>query len=224
MKDFFGSSTTPKYYGFIAQSNASPTSFVVAFRGTETMEEWWDDLHWGLVPFTSLPNGGYVASGFLDIFNTRTGMFPGSNAAAAPLPALKTLAGAGVRDSGLSLVTVGHSLGAALTTLYAGYMAGQENINPKVYTLASPRVGDKTFATAYNSAIAVNYRIYNWPDLVPDFPKDPFDHYQHVKGGYEVDSLDYPTKIKISVECFHSSLTCLFLLRAPQSILGGCGL
>jgi predicted lipase len=76
-----------------------------------------------------------------------------------------------------------------------------------VYTLASPRVGDKDFATFYNNGITNNYRVYNWPDIVPDFPKDPFDNYQQVKGGQEYDSLDYPFTIVISVDCFHSLFT-----------------
>ncbi len=39
---------------------------MVALRGTATNTEWWDDLHWDLVPFTQVSNGGKVAQSFLD--------------------------------------------------------------------------------------------------------------------------------------------------------------
>jgi hypothetical protein len=32
--------------------------------------EWCDDLHWDLAPFALLPDGGKVAQGFFDIYNT----------------------------------------------------------------------------------------------------------------------------------------------------------
>ncbi|MDQ4070179.1 MAG: lipase family protein [Actinomycetota bacterium] len=219
MSDFFGDSTTPKYYGFVARNQADRGEFVVAIRGTQTWQEWWDDFHWELVPFRSLANGGNVAEGFMALFETLA--FTAPDPSTAPTP---------VRDEALdgatSLVLVGHSLGSALVTLYAADIASAGKVQPKVYTLASPRVGDAAFAAAYNTAVAANYRIYNWPDLVPAFPKDPFDNYQHVKGGYEVDSLCYPETVQISLVCFHSLLTYLFLLGAPASILGGwdgCG-
>ncbi len=226
MTDFFGDRKTPKYYGFIAQNNSNPGTFVVAIRGTQSWEEWWDDFHWGLVPFPYLPNGGYVADGFLTIYKTFSVMVPGISSQPALLTDKMNMPGVIGQESITSVVAVGHSLGSALITLYAADLASIGKINPQVYTLASPRVGDKTFAAAYNKVIATNYRIYNWPDIVPNFPKDPFDNYQHVKGGYEVDSLDYPLTVQISVGCFHSILTYLFLLGAPASILGGyngCG-
>lgn len=226
MSDFFGSDTTPKYYGFIAQSTTTPSALVVAIRGTQTWEEWWDDFHWGLVPFPYLPNSGNVADGFLDIYETFSVTMPGNNTPPTLLKNKLSLPSGVSLGSNLSLVVVGHSLGAALATLYAADVASGGQVNPKVYTLASPRVGDGAFAAAYNAAVATNYRIYNWPDLVPDFPKDPFDNYQHVKGGYEVDSLDHPLTVKMTVDCFHSLDTYLFLLGAPASILGGlsgCG-
>jgi triacylglycerol lipase len=223
MSDFFGSQLTQKYYGFIARSTANPNAFVTAIRGTQTMEEWWDDFHWGLVPFPYLANAGNVADGFLDIYKTFSIMAPGSKGAATTLKDKKKLPGGiSLSAPNVTLVAVGHSLGASLITLYGLDVAAGGGLNPQVYTFASPRVGDKSFANAYDATVATNYRIYNWPDLVPDFPKDPFDNYQQVKGAYEVDSLEHPLEVKISLDCFHSLLTYLFLVGASPSILGAC--
>jgi hypothetical protein len=224
MSDFFNNDSTPKYYGFIAQSTTNSNAFVTALRGTETWEEWWDDFHWGLEPFPYMSNAGKVAAGFLDIYKTFSIMVPGSNAPMKSLQDKTELPGGVILSAqNVSLVAVGHSLGAGLITLYALDVASHGTLNPMVYTFASPRVGDKAFAHAYDTTVATNYRIWNWPDLVPNFPKDPFDNYKHVKGGFEVDSLDHPLTVKITVECFHALVTYLFLVGASASILGDCG-
>lgn len=222
MSDSFQGAKTLKYYGFIAQSKSSPGSYVVAFRGTVTLTEWWEDFQWGLLAFPWRPNSGNVASGFLDIYNSLQFQLPGSTTiypvATSPLPP--------ILGNATSLVTVGHSLGSALATIHALDTATRTKMNPNVYTLASPRVGDSGFTTVYNNAVGSNYRIYNWPDIVPNFPKDASDNYQHVKGGYEVDSLEHPLTVKIRVDCFHELSTYQYLLGADPSILGGmegCG-
>ena len=60
MSDFLGPTESRAFYGFIAVGG-DPKTAVVALRGTATTTEWWDDLHWDLVPFTQVPNGGKVA-------------------------------------------------------------------------------------------------------------------------------------------------------------------
>src|SRR5271169_7121927 len=76
MTDFFGPVQSRVFYGFVAVGG-DPKTAVIALRGTATNTEWWDDLHWDLVPFTQVPNGGKVAQGFLDIYNTYGTMTPG---------------------------------------------------------------------------------------------------------------------------------------------------
>ena len=85
MSDFIGGTTTRQYYGFIAESTTVPGAFVAAIRGTQTWEEWWDDFHWELAPFRSLPNGGNVAEGFLAIYQTFAFAVPGSPGPPIPL-------------------------------------------------------------------------------------------------------------------------------------------
>jgi triacylglycerol lipase len=76
MSDFLGPQQSRAFYGFIAVGG-DPKTAVVAVRGTATTTEWWDDLHWDMVPFTQVPNGGNVAQGFFDIYDTFGTMTPG---------------------------------------------------------------------------------------------------------------------------------------------------
>ena len=76
MTDFLGPEQSRVFYGFVAVGG-DPQTAVVALRGTSTNTEWWDDLHWDLVPFTQVPGGGQVAQGFYDIYNTIGTMTPG---------------------------------------------------------------------------------------------------------------------------------------------------
>jgi len=76
MTDFLGPARSRVFYGFIA-AGGDPKTAVVALRGTVGAAEWWDDLHWDLVPFTQVHDGGKVARGFLDIYGTYGTMIPG---------------------------------------------------------------------------------------------------------------------------------------------------
>lgn len=70
MADFFGDVSDRVFYGIIAASQAAPSAVVVAIRGTQGAIEWWDDLHFGLVPFSQNPAAGEVAEGFDSIYET----------------------------------------------------------------------------------------------------------------------------------------------------------
>jgi hypothetical protein len=68
----------------------------------------------------------------------------------------------------------GHSLGAGLATLAALHIseiAKKKKINASInlYTFASPRVGDETFATRFD-AIPSCYRVINSEDLIQAVP------------------------------------------------------
>ena len=123
MTDFFGPVQTRVFYGFVAVGG-DPKTAVVALRGTATNTEWWDDLHWDLVPFTQVSGGGKVAQGFYGIYNTLGTMTPGQQQS-TPAPAAfaaevaHAVAGGFAADLDPSLPTVvcGHSLGGALATL-----------------------------------------------------------------------------------------------------------
>src|ERR1700742_4337545 len=76
MTDFLGPVRSRVFYGFVA-AGGDPRTAVGALRGTVRAAEWGDDLHWGLVSFPPVPDGGMVARGFSDIYGTYGTMTPG---------------------------------------------------------------------------------------------------------------------------------------------------
>ena len=220
MSDFIGPATSRVFYGFVAVGG-NPATAVVALRGTATKVEWWDDLHWNLVPFTRVSNGGRVAQGFYGIYNTFGTSVPAEQGS---LPASNTFAGdvAHAASQGLSLdldpalpiVVCGHSLGGALATLLVADMAANTPLRPQAWTFASPRVGDATFAARYGALSGVSWRIYNQVDIVPYFPVDTSDSYQPVTAGYAINSLKYA---RWSLGCCHALNTYLHVL-SPTTV------
>jgi triacylglycerol lipase len=221
MTDSFGPVQSRVFYGFVAVGGA-PTTAVVALRGTATTTEWWNDFQWDLVPFTQVPNGGNVAQGFHDIYNTFGTMTPGqqqstpapatfaANVAAAATEGLA----AGVDPAGLPIVVTGHSLGGALATLLVADLTATTPLKPQAWTFASPNVGDAAFAAHYGALSTVSWRIYNQVDVVPYFPVDIFDSYQPVTTGYAINSL---RKAKWSLGCAHALNTYLHVL-SPATV------
>lgn len=139
---------------------------IVAFRGSEIwkkresfdLNEVIADLKTDIdIRLTDWPQGGKVHRGFtkgldevwLDL-----------------LPHIRKLHGKGCR-----IWVTGHSLGAALATLFACRYGKVEG----VYTFGSPRVGNKDFKAHINVKI---YRIVNNDDIVPWVP--PPGAYVHV--------------------------------------------
>ncbi|EIY8041700.1 lipase family protein [Vibrio vulnificus] len=73
---------------------------------------------------------------------------------------------------------VGHSLGGALATLTANWIAADPSFKGKVnlYTFGSPRVGLKSFSIKSSSRISKHYRCVNGADPVTKAPVWPFYH------------------------------------------------
>ena len=78
---------------------------------------------------------------------------------------------------GKQLLVTGHSLGAALATLYSDRIA---DMNSACYTFGSPRVGCSLFAQLFNERINNSFRYVNDNDPVPCVPSSLT--YEHVKG------------------------------------------
>ena len=76
------------------------------------------------------------------------------------------------------IVTTGHSLGAALSTLAS--VDVYKNVSGEVpiysWTLGSPRVGNGPFSTWYESDSGIKHsqRIVNWKDEGSTFQLQPF--------------------------------------------------
>lgn len=227
MQDFVIEETGPTFYGFIAQNQADLTQFVLVIRGTQGAIEWWDDVN-ALVkqPFKG-PGYGDVGSGFLRIYQTLEVVERPLSTAASPQPkSMRTLGGFAAQVAALvqshatlalgarlapsaSIVVAGHSLGAALATLYALDNAVDANIaNPLLCTFASPRVGDSAFVAAFSNLGLTSWRIVNLRDLVPMLPPEPFG-FAHVETEQPFDSAG---KVQPTVACWHSLATYLSLI------------
>jgi len=157
----------------------SDKAIIITFRGStnlEVLEEVLDEVFKNRTPF---PGGGSVSAyfyqAFLDIWN------------------------GGVKDDFLTLKNAnpdfelwitGHSLGAAMASLCAGYIAytGYFPVDKiKLVTYGQPRVGDGTYAGYIDNTLPYTYRVVHKADIVPHLPPiwlemgDDLKNYTHHK-------------------------------------------
>jgi hypothetical protein len=119
------------------------------------------------------------------------------------------------------LTSSGHSLGAALATLYTLENAHTDQIsNPLLCTFASPFVGDSTFAAAFNSLGLTSWRIVNAPDLVPMLPPQIFG-FAHVNTEQMFNSTG---KVGSTPWCWHALPTYLSLIDPTLQPSADCRL
>src|SRR5580693_1924086 len=244
MQDFIFSPTAYLFYGMLAQNPSGANDYVLAIRGTSDPTEWWDDLT-SAVPWAWDAFGGDVGYGFFHIYKTMRIIYPltghslteaasagkaesleavGSFAdqvaeavrrhAAESAPAATAEAAAAAPKS---VTVVAHSLGSALATLYVADNSLTKKVTtPLLCTLASPRVGDYTFATTFNNLNIPSWRIVNELDVVPKLPIFPF---WHIDTEYVYNS---GSSTVWSLECWHSIDTYLNLLDPKQPLLKSC--
>lgn len=241
MQDFVLESLDLTFYGFIAQSETDTSQFVVAIRGTSNGVEWWDDANAALKTPFKVPGCGSVGKGFARIYDTLEVVECPSGALAAAAPRSLRSAGAfsqqisalvqrhapaapaaalpGAFPSSATVEVTGHSLGAALATLYTLENAHTDQIaNPLLCTFASPLVGDLTFAAVFNTLGLTSWRVVNAPDLVPKIPPE-------ILGFVHVDAIEpfnSAGKVKPSLGCWHSMATYLSLIDATQQPDADC--
>jgi hypothetical protein len=191
-------------FGFLAVSAAK--ELVAAIRGTDTLLEW---LHDGSFLMKASPIAGaqgLTEDGFTAVYRSlRIGQASGTQSAK---DSIKNYLDTGAATS----VTVcGHSLGGALATLLTLDVGVNTSCRvPTVYTYASPRTGDNTFAGSYTAAIPSSYRIANRQDLVPKLPPILPLPYEHVNTTCELNPP--PNKIKSTIPCMHHLTTYLWLM------------
>jgi hypothetical protein len=235
MSDFIGAEEDRKFYGFIAVSKSGPPTWVLAIRGTVGYIEWWDDFHLELQPFSQVADGGKVAAGFLDIYATLGVMQPGQIAAEpkSSLTFAQQVAGVVRRTAATGDATTaqawatGHSLGAALVTLFVLDAAINVRLVPNVFTFASPRVGDTTLVDRYDGVYRdpgvtqTSWRIDNDCDIVPDVPPELLG-YRHVDTVSSINSFD---TVRRTFPCAHALNTYLYTLDPTVTPLDpGCQL
>ena len=237
MSDFVGDLQTLKFYGIVAHNLTDPNVRVIAIRGTEGAIEWLDDLFASLVPFREAPSAGRVAAGFDKIYDTLRIVrrqlpgapadfgetFPGSFAdqleqLARSREAERGEARVGGQRPKRTTIVTGHSLGAALATLFVMENDWKRKFDiTTLCTFASPRVGNMEFVALFNQLQIDSWRIFNLQDLVPKLPPHVpvVLNYDHVETAYSFDSSDFA---KNSPLCWHALETYLHWLD-PQSPL-----
>jgi hypothetical protein len=237
MRDFTFEEGNWTFYGLLAQNPSVADEYVLAIRGTSDLTEWWDDLT-SMVPWP-MAGFGDVGYGFYRIYQTLRMIYPLNGQAlteAAPAGQGESLEAAGtfadqvaeaVRRHAAesqpataaqkSVTVAAHSLGSALATLYVADNSRTKKVKtPLLCTLASPRVGDYTFATTFDALGIPSWRIVNELDLVPKLPIFPFWHVQ-TEHLYNSGSSTWWT-----LECWHSIYTYLHLLDPKEPLLPGC--
>lgn len=191
--EIFPLSTPTVPFGFFAYKASSKSVFVV-FRGTIRFIEWFKNTNIQLVTYKDSKqknnniwekveikgeiaegiiqenqsselinniddNFGYVTAGFRGIYTTLRQQLLDA------LDALPT-------DSHIYLTA--HSLGGALATLAVPDILKNTNFknpqNIELYTFASPRCGDRTFATSFEKTKVQHWRIANTEDFVTMIP------------------------------------------------------
>lgn len=153
------------WFGFALAPTADNLtgSNIVAYRGTRTVIEWGIDATAVQVPVPL----AWFSDGKLKFARMHLGFL-------ILFAFLKPQVDAAVQKFNTRAVgtqVTGHSLGGAITTVTSIYLKLGSLFTPlQSYTLASPRVGDNTFVSAYNFFIPSTFRIVNLPDLVPILP------------------------------------------------------
>jgi triacylglycerol lipase len=189
-----------KFYGFIATEDDDPYSHIIAMRGTEGWWEWYDDAIFYPRMFHPVPSAGRVHYGFYRIYHTMQVVRAPHEPSAAPtpvapgqtfadqveqlVPEIPNLAAPEPLSETTRrhhFVVTGHSLGAALCTLYVMEHAIRKKSEPeggrerrvvieRVCTFGSPRVGMHAFTQRYRNLPIDSWRIMNADDLVPKVP------------------------------------------------------
>jgi Lipase (class 3) len=221
--------------GLVLQSEAGDAAIV--FRGTEGIKEWVQDAEFLATPFHEVPNAGQTEDGFTQMYRSTT-----VDDGPAAIPLLRALDGNLFHQPVTSVTIGGHSLGGALATLCALDVAANGPAafhNPDVFTYASPRTGDKSFAAAYSQRIKNTNRYVDNVDLVPKLPKPlllPRISYVHVSAPIEMDSLRLiPPRALLQPNpvCWHILSSYLYLMALasesptsgpePQCVWAGLG-
>ena len=187
--------------GIIARNDADPTDVFVAIRGTEGVWEWLQDFKFLPVPFPKVAGAGLTEDGF-------TSMYLSFSLTLGPTPTFMADVEA-LLPANAKVTVTGHSLGAALATLFALDMSVNTKFQTTAYTLASPRVGDLTFHNLFNHVVPDAFRVANRLDIVPKTPPPLF--YFHV--GDETELIP-PSNLKFDLKCEHNILSYLNMLAA----------
>jgi len=156
-KNFFRIFDVEEPFAFIA-FDGDNTVYLV-FRGTESPSDWSENLKSHHASYSLVAGYGKVHQGFFSIYETMRNQIH---------DCLQKI------SEPKRLYITGHSLGSSLSTLSVPDVITNMNYAADLpvvhYNLASPRVGDSSFAEAYNANGVLTYRVVNTCDVVPTVP------------------------------------------------------
>lgn len=159
----------PVYFGFAWKS---PQHSILVFRGTQNTSDWLANFRTSQVDYKQGgQTRGRVHAGFKRLYN---------NLADQVKATVKGF------DPALPCYVTGYSLGGALATFAAAdiaahYPALQAQL--RLYSYASPRLGDPDFARFYSQLVPNSYRILNLADAVPMVPPSNTQKQRYVHVG-----------------------------------------
>lgn len=189
-------------FGFAARDPQGEVYLV--FRGTDTVQDWLDDLDADQRSYPWQAGLGNVHDGFLKLYTSLRDQ---------ALQAVDNLQPSG------PLWVCAHSLGGALSSLAVLDLRERwPDLSLQHYSFASPRLAAPDFAAHYNGLQVPTYRVVNDSDLVPQVPPGVTGKwlYQHL-GLAVTFSASYA-----SVADNHSLADCyLYALQNPQAPMRG---
>jgi triacylglycerol lipase len=150
---------TPVFLGFVL---SSPQNNIIVFRGTQTNAEWINNLTAIQIPYTDPISGQYFG-------RVHEGFIKNYLKIIKPLPRQVAQS----LNPAIPCYVTGHSLGASLAIISALDFAlnvPKLRAQLQLYTYASPRVGDLTFATLHSRMIPNSYRVVNLADVITMMP------------------------------------------------------
>lgn len=165
---------TAELFGLVFQAAADPSQVLIAFRGTDSKVDAYNDLFYFTETFTPYANvtppiAAAVAKGFNGIY-VHTGKTLATSLQAQVFQLLSSISAA---SSGLSQIYVtGHSLGGAIAELLAYDLSLSLPSTPATtITFAAPMVGIQSWGQAYDAGPgASTIRVVNLDDVVPNLP------------------------------------------------------
>ncbi|KAI5120004.1 hypothetical protein M0805_008465 [Coniferiporia weirii] len=159
--------------GFIARDDTKQ-EIVVAYRGSIQFQDFITDLDFPLVDYSSPgvtnTSGVKTHQGFLTAFNSAADIV------------LSNVTDQLNKYPSYSLVSTGHSLGAALASLGGVSLAANfPNVPLKVYTYGQPRTGNSAYASLAEDLIGAGniYRTVETYDGVATIPPTSFGYEHH---------------------------------------------
>lgn len=174
-----GVHTDPKSGCLVIVADNGADMTLVVFKGTDplSIKEWLVDLNAAKAPAsTPMCEGCAVHTGFSDTEEALRA--PVEEAMLASLDRL----GPDAR-----LVVAGHSLGAALATLFTYNMRAKHSMPLELYTFGNPRVGNRQFADAFDALVTYQdgssepsaFRVSHRYDVVPHVPLEVMGYHHH---------------------------------------------